>query len=289
MLWLNHTRASSPRHFGKSFSAKMLCAYYDKTCDSSALFNDLEISQKEELYRSYRQHINKYDVIYLDMTYLKLFSGDFQNIVSYISEKITEELVSSYPTLSVSNELPTTIIHAVELTGNKFIMIIDEWDSPIRETSVIQKEYLEFLRTLFKGSGTTDKIFAAVYITGILSIKKDGTESLAYCPPLILIYSLINRISSISFSLPSCCFIITIPSKETTGIPSITSSSPSRQSSNISISGLYCILRLPSSKISVLYPIYCSWSANLRLQPKSISLVYNFTPCSTIAAPAAIQ
>ena len=30
---------------------------------------------------------------------------------------------------------------------------------------------------MFKGSGTTDKIFAAVYMTGILPIKKDGTES----------------------------------------------------------------------------------------------------------------
>lgn len=47
----------------------------------------------------------------------------------------------------------------------------------IRETPASQKEYLEFLRTLFKGSGTTDKIFAAVYMTGILPIKKDGTES----------------------------------------------------------------------------------------------------------------
>ena len=137
----------------------------------------MEISQKEGINSSYRKHLNKYDVIYLDMTYVKLFSENFQNIVSYISEKITEELSSAYPTLSVSNELPTTMIHAVELTGNKFVMIIDEWDSPIRETPAIQKEYLEFLRTLFKGSGTTDKIFAAVYMTGILPIKKDGTES----------------------------------------------------------------------------------------------------------------
>ncbi|MDE6167722.1 MAG: ATP-binding protein, partial [Acetatifactor sp.] len=55
--------------------------------------------------------------------------------------------------------------------------IIDEWDAPIREMPESQKEYLGFLRSLFKSSGTTDKIFAAVYITGILPIKKDGTES----------------------------------------------------------------------------------------------------------------
>ena len=52
-------------------------------------------------------------------------------------------------------------------------MIIDEWDAPIRENggkAEIQREYLLFLRSLFKNSGTTDKIFAAVYMTGILSL-----------------------------------------------------------------------------------------------------------------------
>lgn len=69
------------------------------------------------------------------------------------------------------------MIQAVEATGNKFIMIIDEWDAPIREKPEIQKTYLHFLRTLFKSSGTTSRIFAAVYMTGILPIKKDGSQS----------------------------------------------------------------------------------------------------------------
>lgn len=32
------TCVSRPRRFGKSFAAKMLCAYYDKSCDSRELF-----------------------------------------------------------------------------------------------------------------------------------------------------------------------------------------------------------------------------------------------------------
>lgn len=31
------TCISRPRRFGKSFAAQMLCAYYDKTCDSAGL------------------------------------------------------------------------------------------------------------------------------------------------------------------------------------------------------------------------------------------------------------
>ena len=33
---------SRPRRFGKSIAAKMLCAYYDHTCDSRGLFDDWE-------------------------------------------------------------------------------------------------------------------------------------------------------------------------------------------------------------------------------------------------------
>ncbi len=41
----------------------------------------------------------------------------------------------------------------------------------------LQRKYLEFLRSLFKNSGMTSKIFAAAYMTGILPIKKDGSQS----------------------------------------------------------------------------------------------------------------
>lgn len=38
------TCVSRPRRFGKSFATQMLCAYYDKSCDSRELFCDLEIA-----------------------------------------------------------------------------------------------------------------------------------------------------------------------------------------------------------------------------------------------------
>lgn len=167
------TCISRPRRFGKSFAAQMLCAYYDKTCDSSELFHDKEVSKSED----YGKYLNRYDVIYVDMTYIKPFTDDYRTLAAYLSGKITGELKSSYPELAVSNELPETMINAAELTGNKFIMIIDEWDAPIRENPSIQQEYLEFLRTLFKSSQTTAKIFAAAYMTGILPVKKDGRQS----------------------------------------------------------------------------------------------------------------
>lgn len=167
------TCISRPRRFGKSYVAKMLCAYYDKTCDSAELFCDLEIAQDIH----YLDYMNQYDVIYLDMTTVMGELGS-RDLISGIKKKITEELLQVYPQLRVDDTFFTaTLLSAVELAGNKFIAIIDEWDAPIREMPERQEEYLHFLRTLFKSSGTTDKIFAAAYMTGILPIKKDGSQS----------------------------------------------------------------------------------------------------------------
>ncbi len=166
------TCISRPRRFGKSYAAQMLCAYYDKTCDSHELFEKYAISSDN----TYEKHLNQYDVLYLDMTQIIGEAGR-EKFIDFIKEKITEELKSAYPALKTDTAFSTTLINAVEANGSKFIAIIDEWDSPIREIPEMEKPYLEFLRTLFKSSGTTSRIFAAAYMTGILPIKKDGSQS----------------------------------------------------------------------------------------------------------------
>ena len=52
------------RRFGKSMAANMLCAYYDRSCDSCALFENLEIAQDP----SFEKYLNKFPVIKLDIT-----------------------------------------------------------------------------------------------------------------------------------------------------------------------------------------------------------------------------
>jgi hypothetical protein len=61
-------------------------------------------------------------------------------------------------------------------TQDKFIFIIDEWDSIIREfkdKKRIQKLYLRFLNILLKEKEYVE----LVYMTGILPIRKYGNES----------------------------------------------------------------------------------------------------------------
>ena len=162
------TCISRPRRFGKSFAAKMLCAYYDCTCDSHALFDDLEVARDP----SY----DAYNVLYVDMTQIKQEAGREQ-LVAYLKRKVLEGLRSEFPNAKPDDALSIALGNAVETTGHRFVAIIDEWDAPIRETPRTAQDYLELLRALFKGSATTDQIFAAAYMTGIFPIKKDKGQS----------------------------------------------------------------------------------------------------------------
>ena len=170
------TCVSRPRRFGKSFTAQMLCAYYDKSCDSEKLFQDLEIGKQED----FKKYLNQYDVIYLDITWFISIVEDIRDTVKYLQREVIAELKELFP--SVTNEcksLPVALTDVNDATGRKFIVIIDEWDALFREAreeTDLQKEYLQLLRGLFKSS-QTDKMIEAAYMTGILPIKKYGTQS----------------------------------------------------------------------------------------------------------------
>jgi len=164
------------RRFGKSMAAEMLCAYYDHSCDSRNLFADLEIVDDP----TFEKHLNKYPVIYLDMTdFVARFKDD--SIVAKIQQKLKEDVLKAYPQIQVSDDddLMETLIAIYGETDQKFIMIIDEWDAICREFkpgTAAMDDYVSWLRYMFK-SANTNRAFAAVYMTGILPIKKYKTES----------------------------------------------------------------------------------------------------------------
>jgi len=77
---------SRPRRFGKSFAAQMLCAYYDRTCRSEELFSGLAAAADADFGR----HLNAYDVIYVDMTYLTPYTDNYRDIAGYLTRRLTE-------------------------------------------------------------------------------------------------------------------------------------------------------------------------------------------------------
>ena len=168
---------SRPRRFGKSVTANMLTAYYSRGCDSEGLFADLEISKSAD----FKKYLNQFDVIHLDIQWCMEPAWGADQVVPYISEKTIAELKEYYPdALSEdAKSLPEALSQINALTGKKFIVIIDEWDVLIRDAStdlVVQEEYINFLRGMFKGSEPT-KYIQLAYLTGILPIKKIKTQS----------------------------------------------------------------------------------------------------------------
>ena len=171
---------SRPRRFGKSIAARMLCAYYDCTCKSGELFDSLEIAKTKK----YRKHMNKYNVIYLDISgIISLMIRKeipLKNITRFIASEVRNEIVESYPTLAHFDDVSDCILECVNETEKKFVFIIDEWDAVIREAKddmATQKVYLDLLREWFKNGNFTSQAVAAAYMTGILPIKKDKSQS----------------------------------------------------------------------------------------------------------------
>lgn len=135
----------------------------------------MEIAQNP----SFERHLNCYDVIYLDITWFISICEKGRNLVEYIQEQVIEELRSIYPFLEEITALPLALSRVSENTGDKFIVIVDEWDALFREAKendALQREYIQLLRGLFKSS-LTDGMIEAAYMTGILPIKKYGTQS----------------------------------------------------------------------------------------------------------------
>ncbi len=168
---------SRPRRFGKSYAANMLAAYYSKGADSVKMFSGLEISKTAD----FKKHINKYDVIHIDIQWFLANCDDAHQVVSFITKSVLTELRKIYPE-AVSQEvitLPDALSRVKERTGKKFVVIIDEWDVIIRDGTVseaVQDEYLNFLRGMFKGVEPT-KYIQLAYLTGILPIKKEKAQS----------------------------------------------------------------------------------------------------------------
>lgn len=168
---------SRPRRFGKSITARMIAAYYSKGCNSARLFADCKIAGE----RNFRQHLNQYNVIQLDMAELKVTMPKKEDFVLYIQKCVIRELHDTYPEIVAkeASSLPLTLADINEKTGERFIMIIDEWDAIFREEKFDKKsqdEYIDLLRGLFKGE-KSQRFMNLAYLTGILPIRRYNSES----------------------------------------------------------------------------------------------------------------
>ena len=168
--------SSRPRRFGKTMAANMIAAYYSKGCDSHEIFSDLKISTTP----SFENHINKYNVIALDMNVIfrsKLKGCTTSESVDYF---VIPELRKAFANVNIPEvaDLSFAIQSIYIETGEKFVIVIDEYDVLVREHADEEdlNAYIDMLIKLFKNSYLRPAI-ALAYITGILPIIRDSFQS----------------------------------------------------------------------------------------------------------------
>ena len=169
---------SRPRRFGKTYAAKMLNSYYSKHLDSAEIFDNLAISHDP----SYKKHLNKYNVFYIDMQAFADFNDpDGLHYLERFNKALCADMMSHFPKVfetTNTDNFVDAVINAFSIYKEQFVFIIDEWDFVLRtyKDQKLISAFINMLRLLFK-SDDGAQCCALVYMTGVLPIIRYNTES----------------------------------------------------------------------------------------------------------------
>ena len=91
---------SRPRRFGKSMAANMLAAYYDRNENTEELFQNLAISKD----KSYKENLNQYDVIKINMQEFLSMSGTVEEMMNMLKNYLVLDFEETYPKVRFRDE-----------------------------------------------------------------------------------------------------------------------------------------------------------------------------------------
>ena len=105
-------------NLGKSYVRivdNMLAAYYSKGADSGQMFSGLKISKDAD----FRKHLNKYDVLHIDIQWFLANCEDADKVVSFITKSVLDELRDIYPEVLSQDVVtfPDALSRVKECTG----------------------------------------------------------------------------------------------------------------------------------------------------------------------------
>ena len=92
---------SRPRRFGKSMAADMLVAYYSRGCNSKEMFSGYKIA--DDL--SFKKHLNKYNVIHINMVNFLGEAKNIEEMIKFIEEDIIDEITEEFPDLKMPRRI----------------------------------------------------------------------------------------------------------------------------------------------------------------------------------------
>ena len=177
---MSYVFLSRPRRFGKSLFASTLQAYFE---GRKELFDGLAIAD-------YEKEWTKRPVLHFDMSGAKHFDADMLNdyldhILNPYEDLYGKDAREKYPNLRLDG-----IVHrAYERTGQKVVVIIDEYDAPLLDV-VHEKDDLQQLRLIMQNFYSPlkklDPYLEFTFITGITKFSQ------------LSIFSELNNLENIS-------------------------------------------------------------------------------------------
>ena len=167
---------SRPRRFGKTTVRDLMVAFFSKGCDSREMFSNLKIAQEP----CFEKNLNKFNVIAVDFGAIYNTVENRNDVLKYLKNKLLKDFRKEFPEIEFSetDSVSDMILEVYDRTKTQFIIIIDEYDTLIRErqSESLLEEYRSFLNSLFKNNELSPAI-ALAYLTGILPIQRDKVQS----------------------------------------------------------------------------------------------------------------
>ena len=184
-----------PRRFGKSLNMSMLRYFFEAGEDHSKLFENLAIMSEGEEYLS---HMGRYPVISLtlkgiecedfDASYnaLKLLTSsefnrhikllDDEKLLPHIRNQINSILDNSADYSLICNSLKLLSDCLFEVTGEKVIVLIDEYDVPLQNAYFhgFYEKMVGLLRLIFSNVLKTNTSLNFAVLSGCLRVSKES-------------------------------------------------------------------------------------------------------------------
>nr|VFJ43759.1 MAG: PD-(D/E)XK nuclease superfamily protein [Candidatus Kentron sp. FW] len=190
-----------PRRFGKTLNLSMLQAFFDRDKPEHAdLFRGLAIEQAGVEYLAHR---GRYPVVFLTLKDVK--SLDWENCLGHLRGLITAEYLRHHDTLAdnnvlmrqeralfdgicdgtateqsaYENSLKNLLTWLERATGERVILLIDEYDTPIHAgyQSGFYEEIISFMRNWLSGALKDHTSLEKGVLTGILRVARESIFS----------------------------------------------------------------------------------------------------------------
>jgi len=174
-----------PRRMGKSLNMNMLASFLDVKAESAALFSGLKIESRP----CFKEHLNRYPVIYMD--FRLLLAEDYrqalrdilmEQVDKYLPEEKWSRDIRAFmgnPKDSAPRNLLFLTRNLHEVYGEQAVILIDEYDHVLME-AVGKPEYeaiRDYVSAVFEVSLKGNDHLKKALLTGVLRVSQESMFS----------------------------------------------------------------------------------------------------------------